>query len=64
MVTMLETVEHLTRLTPGEAEDRGRRKKTPGNKAAFLRAACGTMSKPEAARLRKLIDESCERIDE
>jgi len=64
MVTMLEKVEHLPRLTPGDLSSRSKRPKAPGNKAAFLHAACGTMSKAEADRLRKLIDESCERIDE
>ena len=64
MVTMLEKVEHLPRLTPGDLSNRPKRPKSPGNKAAFLRAACGTMSKTDADRLRKLIDESCERIDE
>ena len=64
MVALLKTVENLPRLTPAELGERDKRHKTPGNKAAFLRAARGTMSKAVAARLRKLIDESCERIDE
>jgi hypothetical protein len=64
MITVLEAVEHLPRLTPGDLRDRRKRNKTPGNKEAFLRAACGTMSKAQATRLQKLIDENCERIDE
>ncbi len=64
MVTLLKTVENLPHLTPAELSDRHKRRKTPGNKAAFLRAACGTLSAAEADRMRKLIDESCERIEE
>ena len=64
MVAPLITAEKLPRLTPADVQSRSRRKKMPGNKAAFLRAACGTMSAAEADRMRKLIDESCERIDE
>ena len=64
MVTLLKTVENLPRFTPTELSDRDKHPKTPGNKTAFLRAARGTLSKAEAGRLRKFIDESCERIDE
>jgi hypothetical protein len=64
MVALLKNVEKLPRLTPADVQNRSRRKKTPGNKEAFLRAAHGTMSARDAARMRRLIDETCERIDE
>ena len=64
MVTMPTTAQNLPRLTPEELSARPARPKTAGNKAAFLRAARGTMSKEKAARLLRVIDESCERLDE
>jgi hypothetical protein len=57
-------VKNLTCLTPGELRDRQKHTEAAGKKAAFLRAARGTMSEAEAARFQKLIDDSCERMDE
>jgi hypothetical protein len=64
MHALPETVKNLPRLTPGELGDRRKDSEAAGNKAAFLRAARGTMSEAEAARLQKLIDDSCEQLDE
>ena len=64
MVTLSTTAPNLPRLTAEELSARNARPQATGNKAAFLRAARGTMSKEKAARLRKLIDESCGRLDE
>ena len=64
MVTLNTTAQNLPRLTPEDLSARPARLKATGNKAAFLRAARGTMSTEKAARLRRLIDESCERLDE
>ena len=61
---MPTTAQNLPRLTPEELSARPARPKTADNKAAFLRAARGTMSKEKAARLLKVIEESCERLDE
>jgi len=64
MSALLETVKNLPRLTPGELGDRRKHSKAAGNKAAFLLAARGAMSEADAARLQKLIDDNCERVDE
>jgi len=61
---MSTTAQNLPRFSPEELSARHARVKTTGNKAAFLRAARGTMSKGKAARFRRLIEESCERLDE
>lgn len=64
MVTMSTTAHNIPRLTPEELSARPARPKATGNKAAFLRAARGTMSKGKAARLLRVIEASCERLDE
>jgi hypothetical protein len=58
-----EIVQYLPRLSPSELGAREKHLATVGNKAAFLRAARGTMSEAEGIRFQKLIDYSCERID-
>jgi hypothetical protein len=64
MNASVETVKNLPGLTPGELGDRRKHPEAVGHKAAFFRAARGAMSAEEAALLLKLIDDSCERIDE
>jgi hypothetical protein len=64
MSASLGTAKSLPRLTPAELGDRQNRPDATGNKAAFLQAARGTMSEAEAARLQKIIEDSCERTDE
>ncbi len=64
MATLSATAQNVPRLTPEELSARPVRSMATGNKAAFLRAASGTMSKEKAARFRRLIEESCERLDE
>jgi hypothetical protein len=64
MSVLPETIRNVPRLTPAELVDRRKRPGVPGNKAAFLSAARGTLSESEAAQLGKLIDDSCERVDE
>jgi hypothetical protein len=61
---LLETMKNLSCLTPSELRDRQKRPEAAGNKAAFLRGARGAMSEAEAVRFQKLIDDSCERMDE
>ncbi len=64
MRPLLETMKDIPCLTPNELADREKHPGATGNKTAFLRAACGAMTEAEAARFQKLIDDSCERIDE
>lgn len=53
-------MERLACLSPGDLD---RRKRSKGNKKAFLKAAFGTLSEEEANELQRIIKESCERID-
>jgi hypothetical protein len=55
-------MKKLSCLTPDELADHEKRPGATGNKAAFLRAACGTRTEEEAARFLALIDHCCEQI--
>ncbi len=51
-------------LTPTEAKAMMARPSRKGNREEFLRAIVGTMTREEAEEMERVINASCERIDD
>jgi hypothetical protein len=51
-------------LTPAEAKAMMAHPSRKGNKEAFLQAIVGTMTKEEAEEMERVINASCERVDD